>query len=209
MGLTAGTTYYYRVAAKIGTVSGNKSAVNAVTLSFAAPQIIYINDTTSKGIYLRWSKVYNADGYYIYRATSLTGNYTLVGKTSSCAYIDSGLTTGTGYYYKIAAYNASGTSLMSSYKFKIPVEVSNPVFYYVKTSSDSITLKWTNVSTATTYYIYRADTSNGAYTLVATTAKTCYTDTGLSASTTYYYKVRAGNSKAISLYSAYKSAKPL
>lgn len=209
-GLTAGTAYYYRIAAKKGTVIGNKSAVNAVKLSFTAPSIIYITDTSKTGIYLRWSKVYNATGYYVYRATSLTGNYTLIGTTSSCAYIDSKLTTGTGYYYKIAAYNSSGTSSLSTYKYKMPVEISNPVFYYTKANSNSsITLKWTNVPTATTYYIYRSTSSNGTYALVTTTSKTCYTDTGLAASTTYYYKVRASNGNTLSIYSAYKSIKTL
>jgi fibronectin type 3 domain-containing protein len=65
-------------------------------------------------------------------------------------------------------------------------------------SSSSIYLSWTEVASpsANEYYIYRKTIYDSNYTLVARVGgdSTSYTDTGLSANTTYYYRVSAYNS---------------
>jgi fibronectin type 3 domain-containing protein len=61
-------------------------------------------------------------------------------------------------------------------------------------SSSSIALSWSGVSpTPDEYYIYRKTIYDSNYTRVARVNYyyTSYTDTGLSANTTYYYKVSA------------------
>jgi len=62
-----------------------------------------------------WTTVSGAASYNIYR--SLTpgneGN-TVFANTSATSYLNTGLTNGTPYYYKVAAVNASGTSGQSS-----------------------------------------------------------------------------------------------
>ncbi len=62
-------------------------------------------------------------------------------------------------------------------------------------NSSQINLTWTDVSGATSYNIYRAASAGGDYTKINTSSVTSasYSDTGLSASTTYYYKVSAVN----------------
>ncbi len=63
-----------------------------------------------------------------------------------------------------------------------------------------INLAWTAVSGATSYDIYRNTTSTGSFPrigsepTVASGVTTTYSDTGLAASTTYYYKISALNS---------------
>jgi hypothetical protein len=64
-------------------------------------------------------------------------------------------------------------------------------------SSSSIYLSWMKVSMSSmdvdAYYIYRKTIYDSGYTLVARVGgdSTSYTDTGLSANTTYYYRVSA------------------
>lgn len=70
-------------------------------------------------------------------------------------------------------------------------------------SSSSITIKWTNVLNAVNYYVYRSTSPTGTYTLVTSTTKTSYTNTGLASGTSYYYKIRAYYSSEYSDYSAY------
>jgi mannan endo-1,4-beta-mannosidase len=59
-------------------------------------------------------------------------------------------------------------------------------------TSNSVTLTWTastDNTAVTGYEVYRA--TGGSFTLVATTAGTTFTDTGLAAATTYRYYLRA------------------
>lgn len=66
-------------------------------------------------------------------------------------------------------------------------------------SSASITMEWTQVSGATGYDIYRSATSGGTFSrlgsepTVSSGSTVTYVDSGLSASTTYYYKITALN----------------
>lgn len=60
-------------------------------------------------------------------------------------------------------------------------------------TTTSISLTWTTVAGASGYKVYRALTSGGALTLLASPAGTSHTDTGLTANTQYYYKVTATN----------------
>ncbi|HWT74389.1 MAG TPA: InlB B-repeat-containing protein [Mobilitalea sp.] len=62
----------------------------------------------------------------------------------------------------------------------------------VKTTkaAQGVKVSWSSVSEATKYEVYRATSSNGKYTLIATTSGTSFTDTGITKGKTYYYKIR-------------------
>ena len=60
-------------------------------------------------------------------------------------------------------------------------------------SSSSITISWDSVSGAIGYYIYRYSSSTGTYGYIGHSNSTSYTETGLAASTTYFYTVAAYN----------------
>jgi fibronectin type 3 domain-containing protein len=69
-------------------------------------------------------------------------------------------------------------------------------------SDSEITLEWNFVSSATSYYVYRAKSKSGTYTKIDTVTGTSYKDDDLTDDTTYYYKVQAHNSKGTSNYSS-------
>jgi uncharacterized repeat protein (TIGR02543 family) len=73
-------------------------------------------------------------------------------------------------------------------------------------SSSSIEISWTSVSGASGYHVYRATSSSSSYSQIASPTTASYTNMGLSASTTYYYKVSAYNSVGESTQSSYTSA---
>ena len=52
-------------------------------------------------------------------------------------------------------------------------------------------IKWTAVSGASKYEVYRSGSKDGTYTLLGTTTATNYTDNKANAGYTYYYKVKA------------------
>jgi hypothetical protein len=60
-------------------------------------------------------------------------------------------------------------------------------------SDGSIKLEWNIVVGAVGYMIYRSDTADGTYEPIDTSSASPYTDTGVTSSTTYYYKVSAVN----------------
>src|SRR5207302_5286633 len=62
------------------------------------------------------------------------------------------------------------------------------------TNAGSITLNWSAVSGAMGYIIQRGTSALGTYTLLYNQIPLTATDTGLSANTTYYYKIAAMNS---------------
>lgn len=62
-------------------------------------------------------------------------------------------------------------------------------------SASGINLSWTASPTATSYTVYRSATNSGFTTSIATgVTSASYSDTGLSASTAYYYEVAGANS---------------
>ena len=195
VGLTTGQLYFYRVSAFIQPNFGNMSQPKSVTVGFVGPTILSGYSQGASSVYIQWSPVYNATGYYVYRSTSSSGTYTKIATVSENYYVSTGLTEGTKYYYKIAAYNSSSTTSQGSYRLVTPYSIYPPTFYYnVANSQSSVTVKWTNVSESDTYYVYRSTSVTGTYTKIASTDKTSYTDTNLAPNTTYYYKIKSVNS---------------
>ena len=84
---------------------------------------------------------------------------------------------------------------------------SSPENFRVSPGFDKMYLGWTPASGATGYSVKRSATSDGPYETIADgVGANSYTDTGLSASTTYHYVVTARNGFAESADSAQQSA---
>ena len=142
--------------------------------------------------YIKWAAVAGASKYEVYRSGSKDGTYTLLGTTTNLNYTDSKANAGYIYYYKVKAVNAN--SIKSNYSATVAAtcHCARPVVkpdYLISTGKPYI--KWTAVSGASKYYVYRSGSSNGTYKYVGTTTATNYTDNKANAGYTYYYKVKA------------------
>jgi alpha-L-fucosidase len=162
---------------------------------------------------LSWSAVSGASGYNVKRATTSGGPYTTIGwMLSSTSLTDTAVSVGSAYYYVVTAVNGVAESAASSEASATVLSPpSSPPGNVVATASDSqTTLSWDPVSSATSYIVRRALTSNGAYETLATVTGAGYTDAGLSNGTTYYYVVSAQNAAGVSAdYSGEAAAQPL
>lgn len=148
-----------------------------------------------KDVLLTWNSDNPSTEYHIYRSTSEDDTFkqiaTVTSEDSNLSYIDSGLSLGTTYLYKIEKINGEvclGTS--NTVKVKIRLKTPNDITA-ATTSKNTIQLSWKKISYATYYVVYRSDTPDGEYTKLDATSETTYTDASVSAGKTYYYKIRA------------------
>lgn len=78
----------------------------------------------------------------------------------------------------------------------------------LKNGYRSLKLTWPKVDGATKYQVYRSKTGkSGSFALKKTTTNTTYSNIGITCGKTYWYKVRAVNSKGKGSFSAVKSSK--
>jgi fibronectin type 3 domain-containing protein/regulation of enolase protein 1 (concanavalin A-like superfamily) len=205
-GLSGGTTYYYVVTATNGSGSSASSTqANAITAP-AAPGTVTASGGSTQ-IALSWTASTGATGYNVLRATNANGSYTTVATgLTGTSYTDTGLSSGTTYYYAVTATNGSGSSANSTQVNAITTPAA-PGSVTATASNGQIALSWSASTGATGYNVLRATSANGTYTTVATgLTGTSYTDTGLANGTTYYYAVTATNGSGSSANSTQVNA---
>ncbi len=216
--VNSGTTYYYTVRAyardwseacahqyETGYWSSHQSAGVSAKASFALSTPSLKSATASSGtIKVTWGSVSGASGYRVYRKTS-GGSWSSIGTTTSTSYTDSEVKIGTKYYYTVRAYKGDW-STASANQFKAPYwsdhnssgvsatgngALSTPSLKSATASNGTITVKWSSVSGASGYRVYRK-TSGGSWKSLGNTTSTSYTDdSDLTVGTKYYYTVRA------------------
>ena len=160
---------------------------------------------------ITWAAVEGATSYKIDRATSPTGTYTTVYTASATtrSWTNTSLVTGKTYYYIVRAVVGAYTYGNDTYKAVKPIPAT-PTVILTKASSTSIKVAWNAVSGATKYQVYRATSATGSYSLVYTASSTTlsWTNTGLTAKKTYYYKVRAYHLEGTTnIYGSFSSVK--
>jgi len=142
---------------------------------------------------VNWTDVANATSYNVYRSvtspvTKATGTKTTVTDNSL---IVSGLDNGIKYYFVVTAENVNGESAESVEVSATPVLPSAPTGVTASAGDTTATISWTSVPGATSYNVYRSETSPVTKT---TGTKSTGTDnslviTGLTNGTPYFFVV--------------------
>jgi len=149
-----------------------------------------------------------ATGYTIERSVGGSA-FAQVGKVTKKTYSDSGLAANTTYTYRVIATSSAGSSAPSATasattKNKAPAAPTGLTATAI--SSSQINLAWSTSDTLATSYFVERSLNGNSFTKIATVTATSFSDTGLTASTTYTYRVTAsnaiGNSPASSKVSA-------
>ena len=161
---------------------------------------------TATSARVNWTAGSNADTYTIARAPDSGGSpgtYTdpLVTGISALFYDNSGLTSGNRYWYKVKSVNSCGSSSYSSGTklTLLPATPGNPTFTAVHNTTMQV--NWTSANGADTYKVERSPSGCASFAQIASgVAGLSYVDTGLSANTTYCYKVRGTNGSGDGAY---------
>ena len=188
-----GTTYYYAVkaVAVLGgrDVSSGRSTAQSIQCRPAAPSVsIY---RASGKPQLKWNAVSGAAKYWVYRSTDGV-NFKYYDSTAKTSYTNTGALLGTKYHYRVKAVAVvNGKNVASAYsgtKSLFTTPAAPDVSIYRVNGKPQ--LKWSAVTGAEKYWIYRS-TDGVNFKYYDSTTGTSYTNCIAASGTEYYYKVKA------------------
>ena len=188
-----GTTYYYAVkaVAVLGgrDVSSGRSTAQSIQCRPAAPSVsIY---RASGKPQLKWNAVSGAAKYWVYRSTDGV-NFKYYDSTAKTSYTNTGALLGTKYHYRVKAVAVvNGKNVASAYNgtkslFTTPAAPGVSIYRV----NGKPQLKWSAVTGAEKYWIYRS-TDGVNFKYYDSTTGTSYTNCIAASGTEYYYKVKA------------------
>ena len=200
----SGTTYTYTV-----------RAYNNDTMSDwnSTKSLMRISDTTltgasniTSGVQVKWSRVTGATGYIVYRksGSGSWGRIADIKSGSTVSYTDTTAASGTTYTYTVRAYN--GSTMGDWHSTKSVKRLSDPKLTSASKVSGGINVRWTKVTGATGYIVYRKSGSGswGRIADIKSGSTVNYTDRTAKAGTTYTYTVRAYNGNTMGDWSSVK-----
>jgi uncharacterized protein len=214
-GLTANTTYTYRVRAI--NAAGNSDFSNELPVTTtgipAKPTELRTTSVSNTQIVIAWKDNSNNEtGFRIERKIG-NGSYSTLTTTGANAtsFTNSGLTNNTVYTYRVRAVNVAGESDPSNELVVTTgtVPAKPETLKVTATGTDRITLSWTDKSNNEKGFRIERKTGSGSFSEITTVSAgvTNYTNTGLSNNTTYTYRIRAFNDSGNSDYSNEVTAK--
>jgi len=202
----------YDAAGNVSSDSHTVTVANGDTQVPTAPTGLSAKATAYNAVSLSWTASTDNVGVTGYNIIRNGVPVAKVGAVTS--YGDTGLSANTSYMYQVQAFDDAGNTSPASSQVSVttpqipdttpPAAPTNVTATAV--SSNQVNLSWTastdNVG-VTGYDILRAPgTSGGTFAVVGSSTTTSFADTGLTASTSYRYQVRAkdaaGNLSAVS-----------
>ena len=181
----------------------------------AAPSVLIATAAGSDQIDLVWTdNATDESGFKIERSLDNLNFSPLATRGADVtSYSDGGLTANTTYWYRVSAWNASGDSAWSNTDSATtdappPLPLAPSALTAVSSGSSSIDLSWVDNAGNEQGFEIERSTDNVIFESAGNTGTdiTAFTDTGLAAGTTYWYRAYAYNASGNSAFSNTDSA---
>jgi hypothetical protein len=184
----------------------------------ASPSSLVASASGTSSISLTWTdNSTDETGFKLERKTGAGGTYAEIAgniAANTTSFNNTGLTASTTYFYRIRSYNASGNSIysneISATTSTLPPPAAPAGLTATANGTSTINLAWTdNSNNETGFKLERKTGAGGSYTEIAGSIAantTSYSNTGLTAGTTYFYRIRSYNAAGNSSYSSEISA---
>lgn len=212
-GLSAATTYYYKVTAINAAGEGAGSVeVSAITNAAAgadtsAPTGLTATVASDTQVNLSWNAVPGATQYIVSRSTTpgmaalLASN--AVSMTAATTANITGLSAATTYYFAVQSTtpgSVASAEVSATTTGGTPIA---PISVTTSTGPNQSYLSWSNVTDARLrfYYVYRSTVAGsvGSYLGYTTPATTTFADYGLLPNTQYFYTITGKDAWGVSL----------
>ncbi|OGF63648.1 MAG: hypothetical protein A2Y62_02025 [Candidatus Fischerbacteria bacterium RBG_13_37_8] len=197
---------------------GKTSNCVSIVAPVGAPTNVTATGTAANQVTVSWTAVTGATGYNVYRKYTLCGvvNETqIAGPITTTSYVDNGVAGGVTYQYSVSAISTQcGEHAKSGWVSVVPTGdcTLSPCFAGAtsvvdnKTASCALTVNWSSGGTSSCggyptlkYNIYKSTdpvfVPGPSNLLVNCQTGTSYLDTNVTYGTTYYYVVRAEDSR--------------
>ncbi len=155
------------------------------------------------GIKVSWSAVSDASQYRVYRKAGNAAKWAQVATVTGTSYTDKKVSNNTKYTYTVRAENVGGLGAYDKTGKSI-IYITTPSVETAN-AANGIKVKWSKVSKATGYTVYRSQLVNGKWNGwknmgTAKSTKSSWVDKSVTPGATYKYTVRAVSGKILSGY---------
>ncbi len=217
-GLSANTTYYYRVRANISysnVYSAFSGDASAKTVSPMSDISLDYTVNTPYSIQLKWNYIYDIETnlvLYLEKKSESDLEWQRIVSLSrtTSQFTDNGLVPYTKYYYRMVLVNPVNNSSKAGNMITVSTGIpAAPTLLDIETlAPNTVRLKWTDNSHNEDRFVIERMAQGQSYVQIGSTAPgvTTFVDNSLAPGYTYFYKVTAVNKTGSSAYTNEKYA---
>ncbi|MGN1418922.1 MAG: fibronectin type III domain-containing protein [Acutalibacteraceae bacterium] len=205
--LVPGTKYSFRVVSYYSSSKycGAATSTASITPTVAAAKDLKASSGTPTSVVLSWTKASGVSGYLVQQ--SVSGKWTTIKTTTGASYTVQNLVPATQYSFRVVSYYSkeSYTGAATNTVNYTPTVNAPSELKSTQQKSTSVSLSWKAASSVSGYIVEQKDGSS--WKAVADVKTTSATVSGLSANTSYQFRVCAYFTVGSNNYkSAYTSA---
>ena len=206
----AGVTYSYTVrgVGADGELSPgfDRTGVSATIPKPTVPANVTLGDAkvVTGGIQVTWNETDGAAKYKVYRKDAANTVWRVIATVTGTSYTDKTAKIGTKYNYTVRGVAADGKTLSPGFdRTGVSATISAPTnvkLVGAKAVNGGIQVTWQQANGAVKYKVYRKDTANTDWKVIATVSSASYVDRTTKIGTKYTYTVRgvAADGKTLS-----------